>query len=247
MLFKEKPNFKCLWNGMLPLNGVKWGKLTSQEYNLPEKHTKLIKKYWYDHLKKFPEDYDGKLLFLQNFYFKNEILYLDIGKIRFSTVIFMASRGMRVQSGIGMLGVQCIIFSPDKNFILVGKRPRNVTYYPEIMTLPGGMLEIKDLSLKPNNALMREIYEEVKLPLKEECKLISILNGWNGISVTFLLQTDLSKNYKFDPDEFIVAEKDEWLNNLYWISTKELRECKNNQLLDGLIYLKYKLKNEKSK
>jgi 8-oxo-dGTP pyrophosphatase MutT (NUDIX family) len=247
MLFREKPNFKCLWNGILPLNDVRWGKLTPNEYNLPEKYTNLIKKYWYDHLKKFPKDYDGKLLFLQNFYFKNEILYLDIGKISFSTVIFMASKGIRVQSGIGMLGVQCIIFSPDGNFILVGKRPKNVNYYPETMTIPGGMLETRDLSLKPNNALMREIYEEVKLPLKEEWKLISILNGWNGISVTFLLQTDLSKNYKFDPDEFIVAEKDEWLNNLYWISTKELREYKNNQLLDGLIYLKYKLKNEKSK
>jgi len=241
MIFKEKPQFKSLWEGNLLLNNIEWIRSPSLEFLLPKNHDISIKELWKNHLKEFPNDYDGKLLFLFDFYFKDEILYLEVGIIQFSTVIYMVSNKIKPVSGIGMLGVQCIILSPDNKYILVGNRSNKNIYYPRYMTIPGGMLENHDLNRNPKEALLREIYEEVGISLCKDIFLISILKGWNEVSVTFLLRAKVKKNNDFSPDKTILAEKDEWENNLNWISLKKLKKLSNKQLLDGLIYYQSKL------
>jgi len=83
---------------------------------------------------------------------------------------------------------------------------------------------------------MREFHEEVDLPIKLETFLNAILEGWNGTSVTFLISTTIDVTYDFNPEETIPAEKDEWKNDLRWLSHEELKRIPTNQLLDGLIY-----------
>jgi len=235
-------NLKVIWENKLPLDNIKWKKDNLKEYRLPEQFIPKIKSNWKKHLVKNPTDYDGTLLFLNDFHFERGFLILNVGYIKFSTVIFMEKNKIRVGQGIGMLGTQCLVFSPCKQYILIGERPLTQTYYPGAITVPGGMLEIVDLDKAPRKALLREIYEEISLPLTFNAYLRAILVGWNGVSVTFLLSTSVVDSYDFDPLEIIQGEKDEWENNLRWIPLTRLEELPSNHLLDGLVYYQLNLK-----
>lgn len=240
---KARSNLKVIWENNLPLDKVKWNKISLNEFSLPKRFHPKIKSYWTKHLEKNPKDYDGKLLFLNNYKIENKVMLLDVGYIRFSTVIFMVKNHLCVEQGIGMLGTQCLVFSPCKQYVLLGERSLTQTYYPGATTIPGGILEIDDLDKEPCKALLREVNEEVPLPLNSDAYLKAILVGWNGVSVTFLLCTSVSNSYNFNPFESISGEKSEWENNLRWISLEKLREFPSNYLLDGLIYFKSKIKN----
>jgi ADP-ribose pyrophosphatase YjhB (NUDIX family) len=139
-----------------------------------------------------------------------------------------------------MLGVQYIVFSPLENYLLIGERSLTQEYYPGRITVPGGMLELSDIYLSPKTALLRELKEEVPLNISTKANLISIVGGWNGVSITFMIKTKLSKDCNFNPSEIIMGEKNEWKSGLKWIPISELKNLPNNQLLDGLVYFKSK-------
>ncbi len=236
-------NLRVIWEGNLPLKKIKWGKKHLSEYKLPPKQDLKRRENWKHHLQENPADYDGKLLFLKNFLQKKDKIILDIGLIRFSTVIFMEKNKLCVNQGIGMLGTQCLIFSPCKKYILVGERPLSQSYYPGITTVPGGMLELDDLDNKPKEAFMREIYEEAPLPFQSDACLYAVLAGWNFISVTFLTSITVTEDYNFDSTEVITGDKKEWKNNLRWLSLENLKNVPSNKLLDGLTYFQLKISN----
>jgi 8-oxo-dGTP pyrophosphatase MutT (NUDIX family) len=236
-------NLRVIWEGNLPLKKIKWGKKHLSEYKLPHKLDLKRREIWKHHLQENSDDYDGKLLFLKNFLQRNNKIILDIGLIRFSTVIFMVKNKISVNQGIGMLGTQCIIFSPCKKYILVGERPLSQSYYPGITTVPGGMLELDDLENKPKEAFMREIYEEAPLPFQSDASLYAVLAGWNNISVTFLTSITITEDYNFNPTEVIIGDKKEWKNNLRWTSLEDLKNLPSNKLLDGLTYFQLKIAN----
>ncbi|TKJ24694.1 MAG: hypothetical protein CEE42_09785 [Promethearchaeota archaeon Loki_b31] len=236
-------NLTVIWEGNLPLERIKWGKKHLSEYKLPHKLDLKRKENWKRHLQENTADYDGKLLFLKNFLQRNNKIILDIGLIRFSTVIFMVKNKISVNQGIGMLGTQCLIFSPCKKYILVGERPLSQSYYPGITTVPGGMLELDDLEDKPKESFMREIYEETLIPFQSDASLYAVLAGWNNISVTFLTSITITEDYNFDPTEVISGDKKEWKNNLRWLSLEDLKNLPSNKLLDGLTYFQLKISN----
>ncbi|MFX0006359.1 MAG: hypothetical protein ACFFA7_10305 [Promethearchaeota archaeon] len=234
-------NINILWEGELLLESIKWNKKKLYEFRLTSEYDSKIQSCWETHIKEKPNDYDGKLLFLDSFHFKNKNLYLNTSCIRFSTITFMEKNKMRVQKGIGVLGTQYLIYSPDGNYFLAGERALNLSYFPGATTIPGGILEIEDLNSPPNESLIRELYEEVSLPFQEDKILIAILEGWNGISVTFLLKIKIHNSYNFKPYESLSADKDEWNNGLSWMSVAELKKKTQTQFLDGLIYYKSKV------
>ena len=229
-------NLRAIWEGRLPLERIQWGKKELSEYKLPRKLDLRRIINWEQHLQENKNDYDGKLLFLEQFYNSKGDLILNTGLIRFSTVIFMAKNTLSVNKGIGMLGVQCLIFSPCTNYVLVGERPRSQFYYPGITTIPGGMLESEDLKIEPKLAFMREINEETPFEFQSNANLNAVLLGWNNISVTFLTSISIKKNKDFNPLEIIPADKNEWENNLRWLSIQELKNYPPEKLLDGLTY-----------
>ncbi len=141
-----------------------------------------------------------------------------------------------------MLGTQCLVFSPDKKYILVGKRSLSEIYYPGAIVNVGGMLELNDLEKQPKDALMREVYEEIQIPLKFDASLKAILVGWNKISVTFLISTTIIASHNFDyKKEVIPADKNEFESNLYWISVNDIKNLLPDQLFDGLNYYRSEL------
>lgn len=232
-----------VWEGKLPLDRIKWGKKLASEYILSPKLDLKCKANWKHHLQENVSDYDGKLLFLEDLYYKNNEIILNIGTIRFSTVVFMAKNKLHVNKGIGMLGVQCLIFSPCQKYILIGERSLNQSYYPGIITVPGGMLELEDLEKSPEEAFMREIYEETPFLFQSSPHLYSIISGWNNISVTFLISSIIREDSNFNPTEFLAGDKREWENNLRWLQIENLKKIPSNKLLDGLIYYQKRLSN----
>ncbi|MFX0077043.1 MAG: NUDIX hydrolase [Candidatus Hermodarchaeota archaeon] len=229
-------NLNIEWQGNLPLENIKWGRMLCSEYLLPPELDEERKIYWKDHLKENPTDYDGNLLFLERFDYRNDELILDIGLISFSTVVFMARNKLSVDKGVGMLGIQCLIFSPCHNYILVGERPLSQPYYPGAITVPGGMLELEDIEMTPKEALLREIYEETPFQFHHSISLEAILSGWNNVSVTFLTSVTIMEDYNFDPSDIIKGDKKEWENNLRWLPIEELKSISPNKLLDGLLF-----------
>lgn len=61
-------NLKVIWEGKTLLEKIKWGKKHLFEYNLPDKLDLKRRENWKHHLQENSDDYDGKLLFLKNFF-----------------------------------------------------------------------------------------------------------------------------------------------------------------------------------
>ena len=203
---------------------------------MPKEMDQKRKEHWKEHVSKNPNDYDGKLLFLEDFRNVGDRLILDTQIIRFSTVIFMEQEKLKINEGFGMLGTQCLIFAPNKAYILVGERPFSSSYYPGCTTVPGGMLEVSDLQNEPKKALMREIHEEVPFNLESWFNLIAILHGWNNVSITFLTSSNMEGIADFDSSAQFPGDENEWESGLRWISEEQLIKMPSNKLLDGLIY-----------
>ncbi|MHA1671667.1 MAG: NUDIX domain-containing protein [Promethearchaeota archaeon] len=233
---------KIIWEGLLNLDLISWGLVNYPEYKLGSDLDEKRKEYWITHSKKYLNDYDGILLYLYDFKFENDKMILNVGTIKFSTVIYMTQNKIAVDKGIGMLGIQCLIFSPKKDNILVGERVLAQEYYPGALTIPGGMLEKYDLDTPPKVSLMREVYEEAPLNYRKDHNLLAILTGWNDVSVTFLLSAVIDDFTRFNSKRIINSDKNEWENDLWWLSIQNLKEQSDENILDGLIYYRSKIK-----
>ena len=230
------PEIKVLWKGNLNLSNIVWGNSTLPEYKLDSKFDSEVSSFWEKYLRERPNDYDGTLLFLYDFEFNKSRLKLNMGTIKFSTIVFMDNFNLKVNKDLGMLGVQCLIFNSDQNLVLVGRRSRNQPDYPGALTLPGGMLELTDLNQDPRISFMREIEEEVDLKFENQVDLIAIISGWNGISITFLLSTQV--DLRVTAYQKLKGDKDEWDDGLEWMPIDDLIMTNQNEIaiLDGLQY-----------
>ncbi|TFG16721.1 MAG: NUDIX hydrolase [Promethearchaeota archaeon] len=230
------PEIKAIWEGNLSLSNIDWGNFTHPEYKLHSKFDSKVSSFWKKYFKEHPNDYDGTLLFLYNFEFNNSCLNLNTGTIKFSTLVFMSNFNLKVNKGIGMIGVQCLIFNSQHDLVLAGRRTKNQSYYPGALTLPGGMLELTDLNQDPKVSFMREIKEEVDLEFRNPVNLIAIISGWNGISITFLLSTQV--DLPVSSYQRLHGDKDEWEDGLEWMPINDLIKMNQGEItfLDGLQY-----------
>ena len=230
------PEIKAIWEGNLALSNIVWGISTHPEYKMHSKYNSRVTSFWKKHLEENPNDYDGTLLFLYDFEFSNSSLKLNMGTIKFSTIKYMSNYNLTINKGIGMIGVQCLIFNSQHDLVLAGRRAKNQSYYPGALTLPGGMLEFEDLNHDPKISFMREIKEEVELEFKNSFNLIAIISGWNGISITFLLSTQI--DHPVTSHQRLHGDKDEWEDGLEWMPIKDLIKMNQGEitLLDGLQY-----------
>lgn len=235
---------QAIWEGQFPLENIVWDKQLYNEFRLQRELDSQRIAHWNQFLKANPKAYDGKLLFLRNFEFIGDNLVLKVGYVRFSTIVFMEANKLTVKGGSGVLGIQCLIFSPCNHYILVGERLLSEPYCPGLTTVPGGMLEETDLENKPSVALMREVHEEVFLLLQPKVTLRSIFSDRNQISAGFLISSTLVDSYNFDPHQCVQGEGEEWEDNLRWISVDQILELPDDTLYDGLIYFKSKLKEK---
>lgn len=239
------PKLDILWEGKLSLDSIKWNNINVNKFKFSNQYKANVETYWDKHIKKNPNDYDGTLIFLDKFHFGNKKLFLDVELIKFSTASYMLKESITLKEGLGVLGVQYLIYSTDLKYLLIGHRSMSQSYFPGVISIPGGILEISDLEKPLQIALTRELFEEVCISLHPNYFLRAILGGWNNISITFLISAIVSESYKFDPNELILSDKNEWEGDLKWCSITSIKKMPSDNILDGLYYLQLKLiKNE---
>ena len=236
-----KKNFRVLWEGSLPLTNIHWDPPILAEYTHSDGHQLEIQENWIEHKRKYPNDYDGLSLYLHDFSFKDSKLFLKVGTVHFSTIIYLYKHNIPVNEGYGVIGTQSLIFSSDKSHILVGRRALNQEYFPGALTLPGGVAEIGDFLYPASESLMREVHEEVPLEFELDGGLFAILIGWNPVSITFLMFNTVKNYSEFNFTDVISGDAKEWEGNLQWISLNTLKKMDYANIINGLYYYKWKI------
>ena len=165
---------------------------------------------------------------------------MDVSIIRFSSVVVTFQSRERFYKGLGVLGVQCMVFSPSHQYCLMGIRRRDQSYRPGYKAIPGGLLEEADSHVPPKVSLLREINEETQLSFRGDVNLVAILRERNSLSTILLLEAHLSRNSRFSPYQQINGG-DEWEGNLKWTSLSELKKMPMKDLMEGLAYYHSKL------
>ena len=224
------------WQGQIKTENVNWQLTSDSEVTLSDELEQRREKLWQEIIVRYPKAYDGMLLRLNSFSESNVHLELQMGCIRFSRVQTLLEANIRLEP-YGVLGVQAIILSPDKRYLLYGERTKDHMHCPQFLGSPGGMLGIKDVENPFWKACMREITEEAQITLQEEKLLIAIIADlYTPVGTVLLLfaiaeeQPDVTKP---------VPGNDEWTNHeLHWHPVETLSALDNSKILEGLVFAK---------
>lgn len=237
--------YRVIWEGCLPLSSVYWHKVSPQEYQLPFELAEKKSQIWLDMKAKYPNIFDGKVPLLDSFEFKSNALHLDVSMIRFSSLTTLNQLEVGFEGNRGSLGVGCFVLSPCREYVLIGRRALSLDYCPGWLSLPGGILGEADTTTSPSESFMREIFEEVKAPLKKEANLVAMIKGCHELSVMFLLETQFSEEFAFSSQQKIPGGDNEWEGDLYWISKTSLIRLDNQDMLEGLVYYQSRFLDKK--
>lgn len=229
---------EVFWSGFCNLEHIIIQNANVSEFEIQNKQ---IDSLWDSYRKNYPDSYDGKLLYLKSFEFEvhldetSTLLFLDIGYLRYSTLIGIQT--LQLQTPFyGIIGTQIAVFSPDEEYVLVGKRKLNQNYAPGLLTFPGGMLELSDLNLSSKEIFLRELVEEIDIQIKKP-KLIALLSEHTNHSIIFLISAKIDQT--FSKDEVFLENENEFENNeLYWLKITELKDFKTEELMEGLSFFK---------
>ena len=135
----------------------------------------------------------------------------------------------------GALGTQVAVFDKSGQYILVGRRKFDQYYAPGLLTVPGGVLEKEDVN-NPKVLLLRELHEEISLKIKDP-KVVALLSEHTNYSTIILITGTLDQ--EFNKDEIFKELENEFdKNELFWLEKNELKHLKEEELMEGLMYLK---------
>ena len=224
------------WQGQIHTENVDWKLSPDSEIILSKELEQKKKIIWQNVVDQHPKAYDGMLLKLESFSVKAERLRLNMSCIRFSRVQTLLKSNMRLEP-YGVLGVQAIILSPDRRYLLYGERSKDHMHCPQFLGSPGGMLSIGDVERPFWQACMREITEEAHIALQEEKLLIAITADlYTPVGTVLLLHAIAEKK----PDVTKpVPGNDEWTNReLHWHPIETLSGLNNSKILEGLVFAK---------
>lgn len=201
---------------------------------------KRIKKIWVDYQQKYPDSYDGKLILMREFEHTedltgdNSFLLFNVSIVHYSTIIGLKNLQIPIQN-YGFIGTQIAIFNDARTHVLVGKRRYNQDYAPGILTFPGGILEVNDIT-NPAISLLRELNEEIDIKIKQvQCS--ALLAEHTGYSLILLITGIIDQ--PFNSHEKIKEKENEFAENeLFWLELEKLRELDDKELMEGLSFLK---------
>lgn len=97
-------SFEMLWEGTLSLNHIKWNNKHFSQCEYFQEYEVAAKTNWNKHIKIYPHDYDGTLLFLEDFHLEKDILHLNISLIKFSMINYLLKQNILLERGYGALG-----------------------------------------------------------------------------------------------------------------------------------------------
>ncbi|UCE13352.1 MAG: NUDIX hydrolase [Candidatus Heimdallarchaeota archaeon] len=236
-------NRSALWEGRIPLSSVFWRFNASKPFQLSPSFEERRLYVWKSMQMQYPHLYDGELLVLSHFYFENSKLILITRSIRFSQVLVHLKDGLKV-SEHGSLGFQAIITNPPSHsLLLVGERSHESEYKPGFLTIPGGIFESDDARNSLTNACVRELDEEINVPLNiNSFYLIAMLPEANQLGTCLLIEVETTEEHaRTVMPNLKVTGNEEWEENqLEWLSFSQICDLKKNRLMEGLSFLRAK-------
>lgn len=224
------------WQGRIQTENVDWQLSPDSEIILPKELEQKRGTVWQTIVDQYPKAYDGKLLRLDSFSVSEKRLGLNMSCIRFSRVQTLLKSNVRLEP-YGVLGVQAIILSPDRRYLLYGERSKDHMHCPQFLGSPGGMLSIQDVESPFWQASMREITEEAHVTLRKEKFLIAITaDRYTPVGTVLLLLTIAEEQPDVNKP---VSGNDEWTNReLHWHPVETLTALDDSKILEGLVFTK---------
>jgi len=224
------------WRGEIPISKVVWQLSPHKEQFLSDSLERKRDEIWKIKVETYPDTYDGEILTLDDFHTSEDSISMQLGFMKFSRVLTLEEAGLRPQ-GYGTLGVQAILFSPDKKHILVGERSVDSMYCPLYHALPGGILEVTDSKGDFEAASLREIHEEVEVELNSEKEVVAILSELHGTVGVVVIITGTVTDV-VDVSESVKGNE-EWSDNeLSWVPVDGLGQFSSDNSLEGLLFVK---------
>ena len=231
-----------LWEGSLQINNIFWDHNPHKSVSISSQELAKIEHNWKNQKKKYPNLYDGTILLLDEFIFEknNNRIRIKTQNLRFSILNYFVQNKMTLPETYGSLGFQVIIKTLNNTYLLLGKRSHLSEYKPLYWTVPGGMLEEKDVKHPFIEAVIRELSEEINLPINiNSFNLIAILPEISGNGIVLLLKAFVTNDINISKH---VSGNEEWEDHiLYWISEKDLVNLNLERSMEGLRYLIQKL------
>jgi ADP-ribose pyrophosphatase YjhB (NUDIX family) len=225
-----------LWKGRIPLEKVEWELDRKGGYKLsPELETKR-EEIWQKIVTDYPDSYDGSLLVLNDFSINSKSAFLKMGFIRFSRILTLEKFKSAFHK-YGCMGVQSLIFSPKKTHILLGQRSEELMYCPLYYSGPGGMLETADAENPFQDAIMREVVEEVQVDFQLERYLVTIAKDlYTKVGVCFLVECEVAEPFNLSAS---VEGNEEWSDNqLLWYPIEDVRNLEESLFLESPVFVR---------
>ena len=226
---------KIYWKGSIPCKKIQWF-LEGEHKILPTNLEERREEIWKRVLTEYPDSYDGDLLELKEFKANEEDMELSMNIIKFSRVLTLERLGEYLKP-YGTIGMQMVVLSHDREYLLIGQRASSSMYCPLYYSCPGGMFEVSDTEGSFEEACLREFNEEVELTLNDNLKLLAITSEINGtVGVVFLL-VGTTRN---PPDVTIpVKGNEEWEDTqLLWYSIQSLDRFTYSNSLESIVFVK---------
>ncbi|MGY5854379.1 MAG: hypothetical protein RTU92_12500 [Candidatus Thorarchaeota archaeon] len=210
--------------------------VSGEEIELPPHLEAKREEIWSKTLTDYPDTYDGRLLVLRELKITSDNINLEVGYIRFSNLLTLHTLGESLDK-FGSLGMQALVFTPDKKYTLLGERAHDSMYCPLFLSSLGGHLEMIDTESTVEEGVMREVREEMKLEVADEKNLIALVGELHG-TVGVALVIELVSAEIIDVDKPVVGN-DEWRNHeLSWNPTEFLESIGPKLALDGVVFAK---------
>ena len=230
------PQMNILWKGRMPVDWIEWELDAEKEFILSSELETKREEIWRKTVTEYPDSYDGQLLVLDKFSINSQTAFLSMGYITFSRILILEKYGLGLHK-YGCIGVQALVFSPDKTHVLMGQRSEDLMYRPLNYGGPGGMLEIVDANDTFQIAIMREIEEEVNLNFQAEKHLLVIMKDlYTKVGVCFLVECIVAEPFNLNAP---VMGNEEWTNNqLQWYPVEEVAGLEQSMCLESPVFVK---------
>jgi ADP-ribose pyrophosphatase YjhB (NUDIX family) len=233
-----KKELDIMWRGNLPLSAVEWEFDTTAEIAFSREIEEKIKDFWEEAVKQYPTMYDGTLLCVHKINCQSEKISLVMGYIPFSVVHYHYQNNKPLTVTYGSLGFQAKIYNPERTHVLLGQRVSTSEYKPGYYALPGGILEKKDLQGTIAEACLREIKEETFLEINTETfRVLTVFREDHKVAIGILVEVETKQEIDAEKNaKLVIPANEEWeKQELTWYSVTQVKELKDEQLLEGLM------------
>ena len=169
-------------------------------------------------------------------------MILEFGTIRFSEIIFVNHYhpyfGPRFHNDMGILGIVCIVSTPDNQHFLMGRRAKKGEWHYNRWAMPGGLIETYTLRQGIESAIMSEINEEILDDLNvSDPSIIAVSTGRLLLYFNFFVHLHVTSAVDFSES---LTSNYEFINQrLEWKTYDEIRDMDDHDLFGGSKFIKH--------